>query len=386
MAGSTCPNCGDEGSGTFYELTGVPVHSVLLLSNHHDAVDFPTGDIVLAHCEECDFVFNAAFDPALLRYGAGYDPTQAFSPTFNRFHQQLAERLVARHDLRHKDIVEIGCGGGEFLTLLCDLGSNRGHGFDPACEPTRRGGATFVADFYSEAYAHVPADFLCCKMTLEHIPHTARFVEMVRRCIGSRPDTTVFFMVPDATRILSELAYWDIYYEHCSYFSLRSLGHLFRRNGFEIVDAQTEYAGQYLTIEARPGIGGVSAGDPLAIAFFAEHVPPRINAARRAIDDMHKAGRRLVLWGGGSKAVAFLTTLGIGDEVSQVVDVNPHKHGTWLPGTGHPVIGPDALRGQPPDVVIVMNPAYNEEIRRTLGDMGMKPDLVPIDGIGDRRE
>ena len=342
--------------------------------------------MLVAHCEACDFVFNAAFDPTLLRYGAGYEPTQAYSDTFNRFHRDLAERLVARHDLRHKDIIEIGCGQGEFLTLLCQLGSNRGHGFDPACDPGQRRGASFVADLYSEAYADLPADFLCCKMTLEHIHEPGRFVEMVRRCLGDGRDTTVFFMVPNAARILSELAYWDIYYEHCSYFGLRSLGHLFRRSGFQVIDAHTEYAGQYLVIEARPGDGAVPAGEPLAVDFFARNAPARIDAARQAIGEMHEAGRRMVLWGGGSKAVAFLSIFGMGDEIAEVVDVNPRKHGTWLPGTGHPVVGPEALRRRPPNVVMVMNPVYMEEIRRALGDMGMAPDLVPVDRLGETCE
>ena len=57
-------------------------------------------------------------------------------------------------------------------------------------------------------------------MTLEHIPATGDFVRMVRRAIGdavrNRP---VFFQIPEATRILRDCAFEDIYYEHCSYFS-----------------------------------------------------------------------------------------------------------------------------------------------------------------------
>jgi hypothetical protein len=37
--------------------------------------------------------------------------------------------------------------------------------------------------------------------------------------IGERDDTAVFFETPDAKRVLAEGAFWDIYYEHCSYFS-----------------------------------------------------------------------------------------------------------------------------------------------------------------------
>jgi 23S rRNA A2030 N6-methylase RlmJ len=66
------------------------------------------------------------------------------------------------------------------------------------------------------------------------------------------------------------------------------------------------------------------------------------------------SGQRVVLWGGGSKAVALLTSLQIRDEVTYVIDINPNKHQTYLPGTGHAVMNPPYLAEQPPDVIIVM--------------------------------
>ena len=84
------------------------------------------------------------------------------------------------------------------------------------------------------------------------------------------------------------------------------------------------------------------------------------------IGDAHAAGRRVVLWGGGSKAVSLLTTLGLTDEVQAAVDINPYKQGKYIPGTGHPVIAPQALTAQPPDLVVVMNPIYAGEVRKAL--------------------
>ncbi len=48
----------------------------------------------------------------------------------------------------------------------------------------------------------------------------------------------------------------------------------------------------------------------------------------------HVGGRRTVLWGSGSKAVAFLTTVGLNGEVASVVDINPFRHGRYLAGHG----------------------------------------------------
>ena len=147
-----CPNCKIPGMTVFYEIKKVPVHSVLLLTTRDEAVSYPTGDIALGFCESCGFISNVAFDPDLHEYSSRYEATQSYSPTFTAFATRLANRLIERHDLREKDIIEIGCGQGEFLIQLCELGENRGTGFDPAYLSERltspaKDRITFIADF-----------------------------------------------------------------------------------------------------------------------------------------------------------------------------------------------------------------------------------------------
>ena len=127
-----CPNCGYRKMQVFYEVSGVPVHSVLLFPTQEEAINYPKGNISLGFCPSCGFITNVAFDPTLHEYSPRYEATQAYSPTFNSFHRKLATQLIEKYNLHHKNIIEIGCGQGEFLTLLCELGNNHGVGFDPA--------------------------------------------------------------------------------------------------------------------------------------------------------------------------------------------------------------------------------------------------------------
>jgi len=375
-----------------YALERVPVNSVVLLKNRREALSYPRGDIALGFCSACGFIANTAFDAGLLEYSARYEATQSFSPTFSAFAHQLAIHLIERYDLHDKEILEIGCGQGEFLTLLCEMGGNRGVGFDPAYVASRshseaRERLTFVSDFYSERYQDVRADFVCCRMTLEHIHKTADFVGMVRRSLGNRNEVVVFFQVPDVLRVLRELAFWDIYYEHCSYFSLGSLARLFRKCGFDVLDLWQAYGDQYLMIEARPSDRpnrpALAQEEPPArlaeeVQSFARQVPTRLQVWRDYLHRTRQKGRRVVLWGGGSKAVAFLTTLGLEDAIEYVVDINPHKHGTFLPGTGQEVVPPVCLRQHQPDIVLAMNPLYCDEIQQALNDMGVEAELHAV--------
>lgn len=383
-----CPACLAPSVAAGYAVAGVPVHCVRLHATRAEAEAAPTGDVVLGWCPACGFLFNAAFDAARLHYDALSEETQGFSATFQAFHRTLAAELVARHGLHGRHVLEIGCGKGEFLALLVEAGAASGVGYDPAFVAGRLSTPvldrlSFVAGLFPDAYDGRPADFVVCKMTLEHVADVLAFVRRVRA--GLAAGTPVCFMVPDARRILREGAFWDVYYEHASYFTPGSLGRLFRRAGYAVDRLWTAYDDQYLIVEAHPGAAAPHPAEepPEALApavtAFAGQVTTLRAAWRHALGMWQAAGRRVVLWGGGSKAVAFLALLQPGPAVAAVVDVNPHKHGTYLPGSGYPVAGPDALPTLRPDVVVVMNPVYRDEIAAMLAARGLHAALYALD-------
>ena len=80
---------------------------------------------------------NTAYDASLQEYCSNCEESQGFSPTFNAFAKKLAQTWIDRYQIRNKTILEIGCGKGEFLVLMCDLGDNRGIGIDPSYQPHR---------------------------------------------------------------------------------------------------------------------------------------------------------------------------------------------------------------------------------------------------------
>jgi len=389
-----CPSCESAEMEIFHEANSIPSNSCILLSSQEEALNYPRGSIRLGFCPSCGFISNVAFDQRLTEYSGRYEETQGFSNTFNAFHKTLAQRLIDRYDLHDKEVIEIGCGKGEFLVLLCEMGNNSGTGFDPGfvaerIESPAAKRINFVKDFYSEKYSAYQGDFVCCKMTLEHIHATAEFVRTIRRSIGTRLDTTVFFQIPDATRIIKNCAFEDIYYEHCSYFTPGSLARLFRRSGFDVLDLATEYDDQYLTIEARPSSGSTGRETTLAqeddmdlmgkyVKDFARTFSEKRRFWEGRLDDYRINRKKIVLWGSGSKGVSFLTTLKVSDELQYVVDINPYRKGYFMSGTGHEIVEPAFLKEYRPDVVIVMNEIYCEEIGKMLREMGLQPEIVAL--------
>jgi len=387
-----CLACGSGDVSVFYEQSHVPVHSCLLVDDRDEALRFPTGDLELAFCNDCGFIMNVAFDRSVHDYSARYEETQQFSPRFQGFARDLAQRWIDRYDLHGRHCFEIGCGKGSFLEELCTLGPNRGTGIDPSFRADRveaNADVTFVADFYDERYGAIDADAVICRHTLEHIPDVYDFMETVRAGIGDALETVVLWEVPDVTRVLADTAFWDVYYEHCSYFGSGSLEALFARTGFEVIECFTDFDDQYLVLEARPAVAPITslprrqsvAGHQDLRELtrgFAAAVEGRVQAWRNDLDEARGRGERVVIWGAGSKGVSYLTALRLGDEIECAVDVNPHKAGKYMAGTGHLIVGPESLVEREPDVVVVMNPIYRDEIAQELDELGLHPKVVTV--------
>ena len=393
-SGQTCPNCDGRRTYAFHHIANVPVNSCLLYENRKGATNLRCGNIDLSFCPDCGFVYNTEWRPDQTTYGDHYEDTQEFSGTFSAYQKQQAIDLLARYGVVEKEIVDIGCGKGEFLSLLCELGRNRGVGYDPSFVTGRRNGIPsgleFKRELFTAATNQSPPDLVCCKMTLEHISASRQFVRSIRKIASPKRGTVVCIQVPDVRRILSEAAFWDVYYEHCSYFSPSSLQRVLRESGFEVLRVESGFGGQYLTIEARAvGIPPASANsqpeaaDDLesAVAQFSDMAARSIAAWKKLLHQTASMGRRSVLWGSGSKAVAFMSAVGNDAEIEYLIDINPYRWGKFVPGSGKQIMPPEVILKHPPDLVIAMNPNYIDEISSSLSALGCSTAMLLALGV-----
>jgi SAM-dependent methyltransferase len=350
----------------------------------------PRGTIDLAFCPACGAISNQAFDPNRVRYDDRYDNSLHFSPTFQKYADRLAGYLVKRYDLRGKDIIDVGCGNGEFLALLCGHGNNRGVGFDPSFLPDRietsvGGGVTIIPDYYSEAYGDQAADLVVCRHVLEHVAEPRPFLARVRAALQDRTQTTVFFEVPNAAYVFQHGGVWDVIYEHCFYYTAPALSRLFTDCGFDVLNVTEGFGGQYLCLEAQPSMhprtdtnNAAVTAPPVEVATFASGYAAIIADWEKRLRQLSSRGQRVAVWGAGAKGAMFLNAFPHWTFLECIVDVNPHKWGLHVPGTGQKVASPDSLKDYRPEVVLVMNANYCEEIAGQLSAFGLSPELIAV--------
>jgi hypothetical protein len=382
-----CVICEEPVPAPFLVIAGVPSLCNVLWNTEDQARSVLRGDLALVHCPECDHVFNAAFDPGLMQYTQAYENSLQFSPRFQTYALELADRLIGEYGVRDSVVIDVGCGKGDFLALLCERGGNRGYGFDPSFVPENLPEAaalrmTIVQDVYSSKYSGYGGSLVTCRHVLEHIHHPIHIVKDLRQTVEGRTDSVVFLEVPSVLYTLRDMGIWDLIYEHCSYFTLRSLSTLCNRSGFRVIRSSELYGGQFLGVDLKSSTGASEVVHDPSIDMgkltreFAEKYRMKLARWDAQLEAMRRQGKNVVLWGGGSKGVTFLNVVRHAAHIRHVVDINPRKQGMYVSGAGQTVVSPDALRTIKPDTIIVMNALYEDEIRGMLDASGLQADII----------
>ena len=383
-----CIVCGSGEITEFMEMKDMPVYSNVVWESRQEAVNAPRGDITLGFCRNCGHVFNTAYDLTPIDYNCQYENSLHFSPRFQKYATSLAKRLIKSYDLRNKTIVEIGCGRGDFLRMLCEMGDNRGIGFDPSFDETdaaNNGHISIIKDYFSPAYNHYKPDMVCCRHVLEHIAKPIEFLSNLHESIGSRLQTRLIFEVPNGLFMFRDMSIWDIIYEHCSYYCKHSLKILFAENDFEIYECDDVFGGQFLYLEAGTArdtkkrySGNKNARLEEYIFSFKKRYEEIIERWSEKLEQMDRQGKPAAVWGAGSKGITFLNFFGQHNCIEAAVDINPYKQGKFISCSGHKIISPKELTETGVERVIVMNPLYSDEIKKTICGLGFNAEAVCV--------
>jgi SAM-dependent methyltransferase len=372
--------CGSTRLETFLELQGLPALCNALWADATEAAAAATGDVTLAVCPDCGMITNVAFDPGVFGYSPQYENSLHFSPAFQRYADEVAHRLVDRYGLHGIGIMEIGPGTGDFLALLCQLGDNHGVGYDPSHDPARIGAPDPRVDIVAEPFptdGSFSARLVCARHVLEHVPDAAPLLASMRRALDGEAGVA-YVEVPDGAYLLDNVALWDVIYEHCHHYTPSAMRRQLSGAGFAVHELGSSFGDQFLWAEAGPAEPTSSATtSPAEVAHLVEaahHFAERaLDLRRRAAEVVQELSDEgpVVLWGAGSKGVSFVNMVEGAEQIRELVDINPHKRGRFVPLSAHPVVGPADLAADPPATALVLNPNYLAEIGGQLEELGV---------------
>ncbi|RDI54841.1 class I SAM-dependent methyltransferase [Microvirga subterranea] len=214
------------------------------------------------------------------------------------------------------------------------------------------------------------ADLVICKNVLAHVPDINDFVAGIAILLKPEAVHTVEF--PHLLNLIEKTQFDTIYHEHFSYLSLLAVIRLFARHGLRVFDVEEmpTHGGSLRVFACRDGASHARTGSvdrvldrersaaldrPEGYSGFEARVKRVREEFTSYLDAARSKGRTILGYGAAAKGNTFLNYCGVtADQIAFVVDRNPVKQNTLLPGSRIPVLAPEALdAAQPADIVIL---------------------------------
>lgn len=375
---NNCPICKSKDISYLYN-TLVPTLQNRVYDNIEEAANCAKGNIYLTHCNNCNFSFNADFDINALVYDEHYDNAVP-SKLFIEYYRSICKYLFDKYDLESGIVYDVGCGKGTFLNILCSLyPSVKGIGIDPSYEGNLNPleNLVFIQDFFKAEQVISPPSLILSRHVFEHIEFPKDFLQIIWEPIKDYRNIPVFIEVPDFGWIVKNRTFWDLCYEHCNYFSEKSIENMFDNDFSELMSITKSFSDQYLWVEGV--FNGVKTTvETLAVTELAlpdiQAFVNSIHAARERITTVinlaKSQDKKIVVWGMATKGVIFSNLIDQGAElIDFCIDVNKTKQNKYAPITAHKIQPPGILAHEKNNdlLVIVMNAIYLKEIKAEAG-------------------
>ncbi|MCS7025709.1 MAG: class I SAM-dependent methyltransferase [Bryobacteraceae bacterium] len=380
---TSCPACGFHVGILFYDGGRQPLATLGWPRSAAEARAMPKLPLRFVRCLDCGHIFNAAFDYAAVPYGDQpnrmYNQGLRWSEFLRRVAREIIRRLPA-----NSVVVEIGHGDGSFLELLARMQpSSRFYGFDPhgatesSLENVNYRRALFVP---AKHMAELRPDLLISRHVLEHLADPLGFVQSLSFAAAAAGLNPVLYLeVPCIDRALATNRTEDFYYEHNSHFTTESFSRMLAR-GFCSIDALDHgYDGEvvYAFLRLKGKL------EHLHQARQAKAFQRMAQASRQAmmmeLAQHYMSGRKVAFWGGTGKCAAFLQAHHVdAHRFPLVVDSDPSKIGSYVPGTGQLIQPAAVLVKQRPDVLVIPTQWRARDIVEEMARLGIQAGQVVI--------
>jgi SAM-dependent methyltransferase len=337
-------------------------------------------------CPKCTHVWNRSFSYDAIPYQN--NPNRMFNKGgIWKGHLAKTRDLVLARLPKSPTVVDIGCGEGHFVRGLAEARSGDGRfvGFDPNATSETGRGVEFHACYF-EPLQHMQSfapDAVTIRHVLEHLTDPVALLEQLAWGAASLGKPVwLFAEMPCIDRVFETGRLADFFYEHPSQFTTQSFRTLMERAG-EVVELAHGYDGEVVYALVRLDVPAAMRERAEAATSFAHRADVSRTTIRAQMDELAASGKRVAIWGGTGKAAAFIHQFGAdAKRFPLVVDSDPDKAGTFVPGTGQEIVFRDVLKERPADVVVIPPQWRAKDIAAEMQREGIAAGQVLIEHQG----
>ncbi len=314
-------------------------------------------DLTVCQCSACGLV-QLANDP--VPYYREVIRATAVSKDMTDYRLGQFKTFVDTYDLRGKKAIEVGCGRGEYLSILQEMDLEV-YGLEYA-EPAV--GACFAKGMNVERgfinakdtkLQNAPFDSFFILNFFEHLPDPNKTLQGLYHNL--RDGAVGIIEVPNFDMMLKKKLFSEFIGDHLFYFTKGTLRTTLERNGFEVIQSDEVWFDYIISTVVRKRT-------PVDLSCFIDCREKLKADLGRYLDQFNK--RHVAVWGAGHQALAVIALTGIKDKIAYVIDSAPFKQGKYTPGSHIPIVSPDVLSEKRIDCVIIMAAGYSDEVAKIL--------------------
>ena len=314
-------------------------------------------DLEVCQCSGCGLV---QLNNAPVPYYREVIRASAVSAEMRAFRRKQFAGFVKKYQLKGKKIVEIGCGRGEYLSVMQKTGV-KAYGLEylPASVEycNRHGLKAFKGFVGNSSYRikNAPYSAFFSMSFLEHFPDPNSALRGIFRNLA---DNAVGLVeVPNFNMILKRKLFSEFITDHLLYFTKETLNAALNLNGFEIVECKEVWHDYIISAV-------VKKKTELDISGFYKYQTKLKNEMRKYLGRFKR--EKVAIWGAGHQALAVISLLNLAGKIKYVIDSASFKQGKYTPATHIPILAPEALMSDPVDAIIVMAASYSDEVAGIL--------------------
>jgi hypothetical protein len=370
-----CRVCGATEVETVLDLGDQPHCNSLLLPEQLDQAE-PYYPLRLGFCHDCTTVQIDHTVPKETMFGE-YLYVSGTTRTLREHFADSARRLKAALDLQPGDlVVDIGSNDGTWLAEWQKLGMGV-LGVEPAkniAAQANEAGIPTVNDFFNADVArqileeHGAPKLVTAAGVFFHLEELHSATEGVAEFCNA--GATFCVQAIYLGEMLRNNEFDNIYHEHLTYWTVRSIGELFQRHGLEVFSADLVpiHGGTLELLVGKVGANEIDAsvgefraredelgyGEIDTYKRFADKVWEMRDGLLQILGDFKREGKTVHAFGAPAKGATLLNSFGITTElVPEAEEKNPLKVGRWIPGARIPIVDEDAVETAPDAYLIL---------------------------------
>ncbi len=342
-------------------------------------------------CPQCKLVQVDEVQRHDALFDSGYVYHSSYSASWLAHAKAFVDQAVPALGLTAQSLVlEVASNDGYLLQYLSAHGVP-GVGIEPTASTAavaRARGIDTIGEFFGLAFAQAwvqqraRADLIIANNVLAHVPEINDFCAGLAATLA--PGGSISLEFPHLLQLVRHNQFDTIYHEHFSYLSLATVQRILAAQGLAVWDVQTlpthggslrvwaQHAAHAraatMNVDALLEIERTAGMQDLA---FYRGLQGRCEALKNELlgflIEARCKGQRIAAYGAAAKGNTLLNYAGVrSDLLPYVVDASPHKQGLWLPGSRIPVLAPEHLLGDRPDLILILPWNLADEISQQL--------------------